>query len=80
MSKGLSLRRGYAYLMKKPKEDTMKALKGVKTRIADRKFYQKAYKKQTRWYYGWIAFTEPINTYDAMNAGLVPIFRDGGVT
>ena len=55
---------------------TIQLLKGVKTRICDRRFYTNRKQRGEKWYYGWICFEKPLDLYDAMIAGLVPIFRN----
>lgn len=69
------IRRAYVYLMKFNEIRTIQALKPVKCRIADRRFYLNMSKRGDKWYWGWIAFTKPLHPWDAMEAGLVPIFN-----
>lgn len=78
-SKWKSTKRGkrYNYLMRFNEESTIKILSGMKVRMIDRQFYKKMKKKGRSWYWGWIAFNDPLPLFDAMEAGLVPTFRTG---
>ena len=75
--KNTSIRRGFAYVMMFNEIKTIQLLKGVKTRICDRRFYTNRKPRGDKWYWGWICFEKPLPLWDAMNAGLVPIFREG---
>lgn len=71
------LRRGYVYLMKYHEIRTIQLLAGIKIRVCDRRFYTRRSRRGDKWYWGWIAFVEPLPLWEAMNAGLVPIFKLG---
>lgn len=70
------MRRCYVYMMQFDEFRTVNALKKLKIRIADRRFYKNPLKKGKRAYWGWIGFDEPLELLDAMECGLVPVFRD----
>ncbi len=75
--KNISFRRGYIYLMKHDEIRTVNALSHINGKVIDRRFYTNMNRRGDKWYWGWIAFKEPLTLWDAMIAGLVPIFRDG---
>ena len=73
----ISFKHGYIYLMKKDEVHTINALHHIHGRIIDRRFYTSMSRRGDKWYWGWIAFEKPLHLFDAMIAGLVPIFREG---
>ena len=74
--KSTRTRRCYVYKMQFDEYRTVAALKKLKIRMADRRFYQNPLKQGKHVYWGWIGFEKPLNIYDAMECGLVPVFRD----
>lgn len=64
----------FVYMMKKPEFVTTRHIRQMHRRIVSHRFWNKRYKRGRWWYYGWVAFDRPIEDYDAMEAGLVPIF------
>lgn len=73
--KSTRMRNGFVYLMKKNELITIPKLRGIGARVIDRRFHLNPVDRNGRWYFGWICFDKPINEYDAMEAGLIPIFR-----
>ena len=72
--------RGYTYSMKYDAERTFKTLHGLKYRIVERRFFHQPSMWSDKYVWGWVKFEEPLPLWDAMEAGLVPIFRMGGVS
>ena len=68
--------RGFTYELHRPVDQIFENLTGVKYRLVDKRFYNhpSTWKGKNVW--GWIKFREPLHIYDAMMAGLVPVFRD----
>lgn len=75
--KNTAFKRGYIYVMMYDEIRTVNALAHINGRVIDRRFYTNMARRGDKWYWGWVAFEEPLNLMDAMDAGLVPIFRDG---
>ena len=69
--------RGYTYSMKYDAERTFKTLHGLKYRIVERRFFHQPSMWSEKYVWGWVKFKEPLPLWDAMEAGLVPIFRMG---
>ena len=67
--------RGYTYSMKNDSERTLKKLKGIPCRIVERKFFHQPSMWHDKYVWGWVKFKEPIPLWDAMEAGLIPMFR-----
>lgn len=68
----------FIYLMKLDETSTIKRLAELKARIIDKSVWSQRYKKGSRWYYGWICLDKPLELFDAMEVGLIPIFRERG--
>lgn len=69
--------RGYTYSMKNNSEYTLKRLAGVRYRIVERRFFHQPSMWSDKYVWGWVKFREPLPLWDAMEAGLVPLFRQG---
>ena len=69
-------RPGYIYVMRNNEECTINHLKGIGARIINKCFWHKRYPRNGQWYWGWVMFDRPIHLYDAMMAGLVPIYKE----
>lgn len=67
--------RGYTYSMKHDAKQTLERLKGIEYRIVERRFFHQPSAWHDSIVWGWIKFKEPLQLWDAMEAGLVPIFR-----
>ena len=70
------LHRGFNYMMMFDPDRTLEKLKGVKVRMCDRRFYKGRKQRGDKWYYGRMRFVQPLDLWDAMEAGLVPAFRE----
>ena len=68
----------FIYLMKFDETSTFQRLAKLKARIVDKNVWSQRYKKGDRWYYGWIILDRPLELFDAMEVGLIPIFRERG--
>lgn len=66
---------GYTYSMMYDKEFTLQKLTGTEFRIVDRRFYHHPSMCRDKLVRDWIKFRNPIPLWDAMEAGLVPVFR-----
>ena len=60
----------FVYLMQFNEKRTLQYLSGLKLRIVERKFFRATRERGKHRYWGWVAFTEPIELFDAMEAGL----------
>ena len=65
----------FVYLMQFNEKRTLQYLSGLKLRIVERKFFRATRERGKHRYWGWVAFIEPIELFDVMEAGLVPTFR-----
>lgn len=65
-------RQGYIYLMRKDVTRTYRYLRSIGARIVDKRILKE--KSQDN-YYGWMRFPRPLPVFDAMEAGLVPLFN-----
>lgn len=75
-----TFKKGFVYVMMFNEIRTINELSQIKARVIDRRIYTNRERRGNKWYWGWMAFEKPLNDYDAMCAGLVPIFkkrRDG---
>lgn len=76
MWKNTSITKGYTYNMLKPLDKTKEMLKNVPHKINDCKIYERAYSQNgERPIFGWIKLDRTLDLFDAMEAGLVPVFR-----
>ncbi len=67
----ISARPGYIYLMRKDVNRTYKYLHRIGARVADKRIL----KEKNGDYFGWMRFPRPLPEYDAMEAGLIPLFN-----
>lgn len=65
----------YIYMMRLPDIVTIQHISRIHKRIVDHRFWLTRYKRDDHWYYGWVAFEEQLHLWDAMESGLVPIFK-----
>lgn len=70
-------RKKFVYMMRFPHEFTTERISKIHRRIVAHRFWITRYQREKHWYYGWVAFENPLPLWDAMEAGLVPIFRMG---
>ena len=70
--------KSFIYMMRYPKDVTVEHTSKLHRRIISHRFWFMRYQREKHWYYGWVAFEKPLPLWDAMEAGLVPIFRRGG--
>ena len=70
--------KGYVYLMRKDELQTYRRILRLKGKLIDRRILTKPEPRGEINYWGWMRFDRPLPLYDAMEAGLVPIFREGG--
>lgn len=77
-SKWRSTRRttGYVYSMKYDSAVTLKHLSKTGSRIRDRRFFHQPSIWHGKRVYGWVSLDRPMQLFDAMEAGLVPMFRE----
>lgn len=68
----VSARPGYIYLMRKDVNKTYRYLRRIGARIVDKRILKE---KSHDNYYGWMRFPRPLPEYDAMEAGLIPLFN-----
>lgn len=73
--KSTRMRKCFVYLMRYDEIRTIQHLSKIKARVVDRRIYINMEKRGDKYYWGWIGFDKPIPLWDAMEAGLVPIFR-----
>lgn len=73
--KSTKLIRGYTYAMQHDQMLTLDKLTGIPCRIVERRFYHQPSMWHNKRVWGWIKFKEPLHLWDAMEAGLVPVFR-----
>lgn len=64
----------YVYMMQLPDLVTIEKVSALHKRIVSHRFWLNRYRRGKHWYYGWVAFDEPLDDWDAMESGLVPIF------
>ena len=65
-------RQGYIYLMRNDVNKTYRYLRRIGARIVDKRRLKEKSKDN---YYGWMRFPRPLPLYDAMEAGLIPLFN-----
>lgn len=68
---------GYTYNMLKPLDKTKEKLKGIPYKINDCRVYDRAYSQYgEKPIFGWLKLDRTLELFDAMEAGLVPVFRE----
>lgn len=67
----------FIYMMRCPKDFTVERISRMRRRIVSFRFWMSKFQRDKHWYYGWVAFEKPLPLWDAMEAGLVPIFKQG---
>lgn len=65
-------RQGYVYLMRNDVNKTYRYLRRIGARIVDKRILKE---KTSDNYYGWMRLPRPLPLWDAMDAGLVPLFN-----
>ena len=67
--------RGFTYSMRYDPDKTLDKLQGIKYRVVDRRFYNQPSMWNAKLVWGWMKLREPLQLWDAMEAGLVPMFN-----
>ena len=65
---------GYVYLMRKDERKTMKVLLKLKNVMIGKMIFNVPDYRDGNIYCGWMRFARPLPLWEAMEAGLVPIF------
>lgn len=68
--------RGYTYLMRKDYHNTMGVIVNLKNIMIGKKILCEPDGRPTKkTYFGWMRFIKPLPLWEAMEAGLVPLFN-----
>ena len=65
----------YIYVMHNNPFYTCEKIANLDARCIDYRFWNQMRQRGDRWYWGWVVFNKEIPLWDAMDAGLVPLFR-----
>ena len=67
--------RGYVYLMQKDEVHTLRVIMKIKNVMLDRRIFLVPDDRNDKKYWGWMRFAKPLPLWEAMEAGLVPLFN-----